>query len=279
MRPRKTENCCSFGELFDASYDEKFASMRVREAAAYFDSISTERRITRHFIEMHRQCLDLVTSKPRDLRQRETLVDDLREVAETNRREKTPEEKKEEVVNTIARVEAMTPVQIEEEQRINLIMSMVHTDRWQGLTTVRQCRKAWNCSQRTVYRYMEKARERLAEGRGSVLFGLEVSYRKTSEIRDAAMGEKDWRGAMAAQKHLDQITGVLAPQSVQINQQINIATHPVFRQTLDRIFTEIADELEEYPEILERVYDRLSSCLASTRAGCPGDNAMIVDVA
>jgi hypothetical protein len=275
MRPRPSENCCSFGEIFDAGYDEKFASLKVREAATYFDAISTKRRITRHFIEMHRQCLGLVRSSAREVRPR-LPIDDLRSVAETNRREVSPEERKEEVVDAMARVEAMTPTQIEEEQRINLIMSMVHTDRWHGLTSVRQCRKAWDCSQRTVYRYMEKARERLAEGRGSVLFGLEVSYRKTAAIRDAAMEEKDWRGAMAAQKHLDQISGVLAPPSVQINQQINIATHPVFRQTLDRIFTEIADELDEYPELLERIYNRLSNCLSLTKSGTSGDVALLV---
>lgn len=275
MKPRPSEDCCSFGEVFDATHDGQFAGMKVREAAEYFDALSRDRRITRHLVEMHRMCLDL--SKPKAKQKNAVFRDDLQEVAETNRREITPEEKKEAVVKVFASVEEMTPAEIEEEQRINTIMTFVNTDAWKGLTTVRACKNTWKCSARTVYRYMEKARERLAEGRGSVLFGREVSIRKTASIRDAALEEKDWRGAMAAQKHIDQISGVLAPPSVQINQQINIATHPVFRQTLDRIFTEIADELEEYPEILERVYARLSSCLASTRNSIPGDGALLVN--
>jgi hypothetical protein len=276
VKSRPSEDCCSFGDVFDSTYDEKFASLKVREAAEYFDALSLDRRITRHLIEMHRMCLDL--SKPQKMKQKVlAFSDDLKEVAETNRREITPEEKKEAVVKTFASVEGMTPAEIEEEQRINTIITFVNTDSWKGLTTVRACKNTWKCSSRTVYRYMEKARERLAEGRGSVLFGREVSIRKTASIRDAALEEKDWRGAMAAQKHIDQISGVLAPPSVQINQQINIATHPAFRQTLDQIFTEIADELEEYPELLERVYVRLSNRLASIRNSIPGDGALLLN--
>jgi len=276
MRPRPSENCCSFGEIFDAAYDEKFASLKVREAVTYFDKLTKDRRITRHLIEMHRQCLNLVKSSFRELKPR-LPIDDLHEVAETNKREVSPEERKAEVVDVLTRVQEMTPQQVEEEQRIQQIMHSVSLGQWRGIQTVRACKKAWNCSQRTVYRYMDKARERLAEGRGSVLFGIEVSYGKTVAIRDAAIDEKDWRGAMAAQKHLDQISGVLAPQSVQINQQINISTHPMFRQTLDRIFTEIADELDDHPELLERVYHRLSNCLASTKNMLPTSGAIIVD--
>lgn len=277
VKPRPSEDCCSFGEIFDSGHDEQFAKLKVREAAEYFDALSRERRITRHLVEMHRMCLDL--SKPQTAKPKiAAFHDDLREVAETNRREVTPEEKKEAVVKVFASVEEMTPAEIEEEQRINTIMTFVNTDAWKGLTTVRACKNTWKCSARTVYRYMEKARERLAEGRGSVLFGREVSIRKTASIRDAALEEKDWRGAMAAQKHIDQISGVLAPPSVQINQQINIATHPVFRQTLDKIFTEIADELDDYPELIERIYHRLAGCLATTRNAAPGDGAILVSV-
>jgi hypothetical protein len=279
MRARPTENCCSFGELFPESFDILLAKFSVREAVEHFDGLTKERKVTKHLVEMHRMCIGLTTTRgPTSLPEKKPkkLHDDLVEVAAANKKDLPPKELKAEVIAAVARIEEMTPTQVEDEQRINTIAALAYSNQWQGLGTVKQLAKQWECSPRTVYRCMDKARERLAEGRGSVQFGVEVSFRKTAQIRDAAVNEKDWRGAIAAQKHLDQITGVLAPQSVQINQQINIATHPIFRQTLDKIFTEIADELEEYPEILERVYQRLQNCLASTKTFAPGDSAMVV---
>lgn len=282
MRARPTENCCSFGELFDASFDVPMAKLSVREAVAHFASLTRERPVTKHMIEMHRFCLHLTIPKspaePSSKRPPpEKSYQDLIDLAAANKKNLTPKERKAEVVSEMARIEAMTPFQIEEEQRVNAIAGLVYNNQWQGLGTVKQLMKQWECSQRVMYKYIERAREKLAEGRGSVQFGVEVSFRKTASIREAAIADKNWNGAIAAQKHLDQITGVLAPQSVQINQQINIATHPVFRQTLDRIFSEVADELEDYPDILERVYQRLQNCLASTKMLAPGDSAMVVN--
>lgn len=275
MRPRETDNCCTFGEIFDATNDEKFATLKVRDAQAYFDALSSDRRITKHLVEMHRACLGLKTTRPELTRPPTAeLVEELPKVVPAQ--EKTPAERKAEIVQTYSRVEEMTPTQLEEEQRIQIIMSTVLLGLW-DTRQVLKCKTKWGISERTIYRLMEKARARLAEGRGGVMFGKEVSASKTIAIREAAIGKEDWKGAIAAQKHLDQITGVLSPPSVQINQQINIATHPIFRQTLDRIFTEIADELDDHPDLLERVYQRLSNCLAMTRSASPGDGALVVN--
>jgi predicted DNA-binding protein (UPF0251 family) len=280
MQARESDECCTFGKVFDSSHDEKFATLKVRDAQSYYDALSSERRITRHLIEMHRICLGLRVVKPEPSPDAPVKLSTAELVEELPKaipeQEKTLEERKEEIVQTYSRVEEMTPAQLEEEQRIQLIMSTVLLGLW-DTRQVRKCKHAWGISERTIYRLMEKARERLADGRGSVMFGKEVSTAKTISIREAAIGKEDWKGAIAAQKHLDQITGVLSPPSVQINQQINIATHPIFRQTLDRIFTEIADELDDHPDLLERVYQRLSNCLAMTRTASPGDGALVVN--
>jgi hypothetical protein len=250
-RTRLKPDCCKFGRQFPPEHDEKFLSLSIREAVRYYTDLLGV-AVSKGAVEEHRKCLE-----PRN--PDGSRMDPLAESAA-----------KADVESAVKAIQQMTPEKWERDQRIVLIMKMIGANQWHGSRTVRALCKEWDLTEMTIYRYMADARKRMEAGRGGVLFEKQVSIQYTTMLRNEAKEAGDLKAAILAQKHLDSLTGALAPPSVQVNQQINIVSHPLFQQ----IFEAIADELSEFPDAFERVQKRLETEMRQLSGGVRG----VIDV-
>jgi hypothetical protein len=237
-------DCCAFGRQFGSEHDAAVRELTVRGCAARY-------RVTKTAIEAHRQCLGLV--KPFGPPKRE-------EPEEPSVLPPPPSEPPK-YRTAMADVELgkLHHKQAERAKRVEMIANLIELNQWKGRKTLLALQQKWGVSDpNVIHGYMREAEQALASDRGGVPFERQVSIRKVSQLRDAAEDKGDLKTAVVAQKHLDMITGVLAPPSVQVNQQVNILASPLFQ----KIWEEIADELEErYPKAYEAVAARLERLL------------------
>lgn len=245
-------DCCAFGRQFGTEHDAAVRELTVRGCAERY-------KMTKTAIEAHRKCLGLVKPWGPPRREEPEHPAELPPVpAEAPKLRPAAHE---------VEIGKLHHKQVERSKRVDFIANMIELNQWQGRKTLLALQKQWDIADPNVlYGYMREAEERLAADRGGVPFERQVSIRKTTQIREAAEVKGDLKTAVAAQKHLDMITGVLAPPSVQVNQQVNILASPLFQE----IWDEIADELEtNFPRAFDAVQERLERVLKK-RYGAKG---------
>ena len=237
-------DCCAFGKQFGSEHDAAVRELTVRGCAERY-------KMTKTAIEAHRKCLGLVKpwgppkheepEEPTELPPPPVEAPKLRPAAHE------------------VELGKLHHKQAERMKRVELIANLIELNQWKGRKSILALQREWNIADMNVVAdYMREAEQRLAMERGGVPFERQLSIRKVTQLREAAEDKGDLKTAVAAQKHLDMITGVLAAPSVQVNQQVNILSDPLFQL----IFDQIADVLEtRYPSAFDAVQERLEIVL------------------
>lgn len=126
---------------------------------------------------------------------------------------------------------ALQPAAVTFRARVDVVREKLLSRQW-GPRSVREHAQRWGVSLETVRRYVSAAASQIALDRGELDAQRERSILETTRIRDDAIGAEQFAAALAAQRHLDQLLGVLTATPAVVIQQQHAAD---FRELWGRV--------------------------------------------
>lgn len=168
------------------------------------------------------------------------------------------------------------------------IADLIAGAKYEGRKTNVELAEQWGCSLDTVQNYARVAGLMVSKDRNVLEVQREVSLAKIADIREKALQrtqpyecpkceewidvpQADYKAAVLAQKHMDEISGVCAKPGLNIN--INNPMYDQIWGIVARVLSDETQGVQRYPGALEAVERAVQAYLAHRR----GESRMVVE--